>query len=335
MNAQNVTAILHLSDLHLGNNFEDVGSFEGGISRTLKSLWKQGGLKMQAHDPLIVATLHTSMKAAARELGLPNDKFDFLVVTGDISTTADTVERFQFAKNFLGGALTSSGMSIGLSFPNDSILCIPGNHDKMNEQSPTRYLNSFSTLPAVPPYVTELCAHNGTRFTFYGIDSNLYEEGNVAKGKISLQTLAWLANERERSASTAADSQTIRVLLLHHHPCDLNRFRRRTLQNALTKRLTQLEEGELLLDMCRDWIHVIMHGHEHLPVAFQDEKSGAVIVSSGTTCEMQTCSGVNSFFALLFDQQNIRVVEYRWTGVKFQKQDKEYGSWPLAVKNIS
>src|SRR5260221_13452633 len=96
----NAAAILHLSDLHLGRNFDDIGMSATDVQRTARSYWSRGGLVMQAHDPFIVASLRTNIRMAARRLGLPEDTFDLMVVTGDISTTADSEERFQFARSF-------------------------------------------------------------------------------------------------------------------------------------------------------------------------------------------------------------------------------------------
>ena len=58
-----------------------------------------------------------------------------------------------------------------------------------------RYLTAFETLPKPPPFVVTRKARNGRSFTFFGIDSNLYREGNIALGRVTPQTLGWLDDQ--------------------------------------------------------------------------------------------------------------------------------------------
>ena len=83
--------ILHLSDLHLGEDLEDIGRSEYG---TVGSALKGGSPIMQSHDSFILAALHTELQLAARTMGSEHDDFNFTVVTGDISTDADGNARF-------------------------------------------------------------------------------------------------------------------------------------------------------------------------------------------------------------------------------------------------
>lgn len=326
----NAAGILHLSDLHLGRDFDDIGMKATDVQRTARSYWSRGGLIMQAHDPFIIASLHSNVRMAARRLGLAEDAFDLMVVTGDISTTADSEERFKFARSFLTSSFKYENIDIGLRFADDRVLCVPGNHDKMNEKTCARYLAHFDNLPNKPPYVLEKSC-NGVRFVFYGIDSNLYEEGNVALGKIRTETLAWLADRKDESQQDTTKPQAVRILLLHHHPCDLNKLRKRTLKNWFTGRLSRLEDGDRLLDLCKGWIDVIMHGHEHFPAAFRDDVSGAVVVSAGTTSESHLQKGRNSFFALVFQDGSVTVSDFRWGGGQFRMCGQS--TWPLEISS--
>jgi DNA repair exonuclease SbcCD nuclease subunit len=319
-------SILHLSDLHLGKSFSDVGVDASEVHRAAHSYWTRGGLVTQAHDPFILACLRTNVKMAARQLGLLDDTFDLMVVTGDISTAADSEQRFQFARTFLTSSFKYENSEVGLQFPTSSVLCVPGNHDKLNEQSCERYLAHFSDLPSELPYIVERRCKE-IRFVFYGIDSNLYQEGNVAKGHISTGTLGWLSDRKYEAQKDNAKPAAIRILLLHHHPCDLNKFRRQTFKGWFTGRLSQLDQGDRVLDLCRDWIKVIMHGHEHFPISFRDETSGAVVVSAGTTSESQLEKGRNSFFVLVFKDSSLIVSEFRWSGGGFRKQKEQ--QWPI------
>jgi 3',5'-cyclic AMP phosphodiesterase CpdA len=145
--------ILHLSDLHLGKGPADTGRKD---KATLKSAIKKRRIEMQTHDPYIFAGLRLEVRLAARYMGAPNDSFDFHVVTGDISTNATSYQRFAFARKFLtGNVRINRTYSAGLGLSKDSILCVPGNHDKMYEAKLVRYLKSFNDLPQPLPYVVE------------------------------------------------------------------------------------------------------------------------------------------------------------------------------------
>jgi 3',5'-cyclic AMP phosphodiesterase CpdA len=318
-NAPQISGILHISDLHLGENLDDCGTPQGEAIKAIRSIVKKGGVEMQAHDPYILATIKTNVQIAARELRLLNDEFDFVVVSGDISTAANNDERFDFARQFLTGSIAFDTAQIGLEIKTDSLICVPGNHDKMGEQSLKRYLAAFSHLPDVIPYVKVREAKNGLRFAFYGIDSNLYEEGNVAIGHISERNLSWLSNEMGRSFKNE-DGIDIRILVLHHHPCDLNRFRRKSIRGILTKKLTRLEGADRLLDICKGWINIILHGHEHFPISFRDERSKCIIVSGGTLSQFQKYYTHNNFNALIFSKDKMKIVEYEWTGGRFRRK---------------
>ena len=314
--------ILHLSDLHLGANVDDTGRADYG---TLTSALKAGAPIMQSHDNFILAALPTELQLAARAVG-SHDDFDFNVVTGDISTEADDDERFAFARQFLLGRFPGAGeWTFGLGLPAEQTLCVPGNHDKMQERTLARYLKAFGGLPAKLPYAVHKRARNGQAIAFYGIDSNDYRKGNIAIGEITPATLAWLGRQlRDIDPARREPREPVRILLLHHHPCDLNRFRRRSLKQwlidrAALTRLTRLEEGDRLLDQCRGRIDLILHGHEHFPVVFRDERSGCLVVSAGSTSEFHGSAGSNSFHALALDPGTIRVCQFSWTGARFRK----------------
>lgn len=315
----NFSTILHLSDLHLGENLNDTGR-----SSKAPSLWK-GRFEMQTHDPFILAVLPSAVRGVARSVGAKDDCFDFSVITGDISATANSGPRFAFARQFLVAKLPwYPGFDTGLTLPPDRVFCVPGNHDKMMELAPDRYLSAFGNLPCRPPYVKQVLAQNGRQFIFYGIDSNLYSEGNIAVGQVNPPTLGWLGETINKIESRSdKEDDAVRILLLHHHPCDLNKYRRLSLCGLIRSfwknRFTRLEEGDRLLEHCRSGIDIIMHGHEHFPFAFKDDQSGCLVVSAGTTSQFQKSGGVNSFHVLVFDGAEVRVVQFDWNRARFKK----------------
>jgi 3',5'-cyclic AMP phosphodiesterase CpdA len=309
-----IATILHLSDLHLGESLDDIGEPQ---KASISGFVRRRRIEMQTHDPYIVAALNAEVKMAARSVAAPGEQFDFYVVTGDISTNSNSDARFEFARKVLTNRIAvSNSFSAGLGVASDQLLCVPGNHDVLFETTPERYLRAFGGLPAAPPYLLRASARNGRRFTFYGIDSNAYGEGNIAVGRVEPATLGWLA---ERLAEDGA-SDAIRILLLHHHPHDLNQFRSWSLRNLLLDRFTTLEEGERLLEACRARIDIVMHGHEHFPIAFRDELSGCIIVSAGTTCEWQSdIRHENSFHILAFRERTMDVVQFGWKTARFSE----------------
>lgn len=303
-----ISTILHLSDLHLGKDFTDAGTAD---KATVKSVLKNKRLVMQGHDKFVLASLSSEIRIAARKVGA--EHFDFHVVTGDISTSANSKERFEFARRFLTGTVTvDATFDAGLSLDKNTLFCIPGNHDKLEELTLERYSAQFNDLPAIPNYVSARTSGSGQRFIFYGIDSNWYIDGNIGLGKISPETLEWFAKAIKENAPSGTDkANTIQVVLLHHHPCDLSKFRRQSLKGIMYARFTTLEEGGSLLDACRGKIDVIMHGHEHFPIAFRDERSNCVVISCGTTSEFQlNKSHSNCFHILVFQGRNLEVLQF-------------------------
>lgn len=326
MRSNQMAAILHLSDLHFGKNLDDAG--EPGKA-SIKGLIKSKRLEMQAHDPIIVTVMPSEIKLAARSLGVASDSFDFYVITGDVATNGSSDERFDFAHKFLTDKLPlSNKYSTGLGLPPEKLLCVPGNHDVLSQETSERYLRAFKMLPEPPPYVSYLQASNGQPFVFYGIDSNFYGEGNIGVGRISLPTIGWLADEFSKIDLNADEENArVRVLVLHHHPADLNQFRRsRSIRSVIFDHFTVLENGDELLDLCRGRIDLIMHGHEHFPIAFRDDRSGCVIVSGGTVSEWQSSSiQTNTFHSLLFRNRHLEVNQFDWIEHRFRKSD--IGHW--------
>ena len=90
------STILHLSDLHFGSDADDTGESE---KASVRGLLKRRRLEMQAHDPYILACLPTEIRQIARSLGAENDRFDFYVITGDISTNARSKNVFDLHIN--------------------------------------------------------------------------------------------------------------------------------------------------------------------------------------------------------------------------------------------
>lgn len=344
-------AILHLSDLHLGKDFYDAGTrdrADGINTSSVKSVLRHKGRQlMQTHDGYIIPSLHLDIRRAARRLGAPDGAFDFCVVTGDISTDSSPEQRFTFARKFLTERLTATdaatghSIDVGLDFAKERLLCVPGNHDKLRQQELHSYLTGFADLPAALPYVQTVRARSGQQFVFYGIDSNLYEEDNTAVGYVSPITLAWLNGAFENTAGGAGlNRDAVRVLLLHHHPADLNRFRSRSFFDYIpfvnVDSFTRLVEGERLLKACNGNVDIIMHGHEHFPIAFYEPTSDCLVVSAGTASKFQADPNhKNSFHGLAFSGRRFEAVQFNWDGARFVPHYKWDGDLDATRRGLS
>lgn len=339
------TTILHLSDLHLGDSFADVGSdskADGLGAGTIESFRKNYGFVMQTHDSFIIPSLETEIMLAARYIGAPKDSFDFNVITGDISTDVNPPQRFSFAREYLINSVPlspGSNFNVGLRMPKESVFCVPGNHDKMALTDNSAYLTGFKDLPAAQfPYVKEVTSASGQRLIFYGIDSNLYVKGNIAVGTINQETLGRLG---EYLALTSRDETPlpVRILLLHHHPADLNQFRGWTLKRLFSsfgKQFSVLQEGERLLKLCRGRIDLIMHGHEHFPVVFHEPISSSIVVSSGSSSSyLGNKSAANTFYGIALAGRDFQIVQFEWNGARFLPTKEWTGNLSTPAKITS
>ena len=339
------TTILHLSDMHLGANFGDVGSTnkaEGLSKETINSFIKHHGVVMQTHDSWIIPGLETEILAAARYIRAPDDRFDFHVITGDISTDVYPPERFQFARDYLVDSVpldpSPQSKQVGLRLPPESVICVPGNHDKMALPDCKPYLAAFSDLPAEPPYAIQVQSRSGQSLLFFGIDSNLYTRGNIAVGRITPETLAQL-NEFLTLSEEPNMLTAIKILVLHHHPADLNKFRSFSVKKLLSlitgAPFSVLKEGNRLLKACNGRIDLIMHGHEHFPIVFHESISSAIIISAGTSSSfMPKGKGTNTFHTIALAQRDYEIVQFNWNGARFLPEKSWSGNLdnPRAIR---
>jgi len=337
-----ICTILHLSDLHLGADFSDVG----GKNRSfLKGVANQKAYLMQAHDDFLLMLLRMEInriaavnRARFRE-GWPegdiSNGFDRIVVSGDISTDVTDDARFVFAHSFLTSKMPLPGgtygqqASIGLGLPNNLLLCVPGNHDKMRETTPARFNGSFSQSPQRCSYVRVL-KRFGRALVFIGMDSNAYSEGNIANGEMDQARLSWLSEvlNQMQTAGLSADQdrlspdeckEAIKCLVVHHHVCDLSIKKR---YFNLGRSFTWMNGSERLLKLISGRIQVVLHGHEHYPTHFIEKESGALIVSAGTTSQWQDKAGLNSFYSLTFyDNKSVQIEEFVWNGKGFTTRE--------------
>jgi 3',5'-cyclic AMP phosphodiesterase CpdA len=330
-------SVLHLSDTHLGAHFGDMG---GRSREFLTAVRRDKAYVMQAHDPNLllllplelwrIAKLNRAQFAKARPDQTPPNFFDRVIVSGDISTDVTNDERFAFAHAFLTSESPllsgpyAAQASIGLNIPNELLLTLPGNHDKMRETTLARFNGAFSRSPAPCNYVRAF-KRDGKVVIFLVMDSNDYREGNIAKGEIDEARLSWLVKQLNNinsglsidgeSFSVDECSSAIRCLVLHHHICDLS-FKRRYF--SVGRSFTRMNGADELLKVVTGRIHVILHGHEHYPTHFLEPESNALLISAGSTSQWHEKPRNNSFYHLTFFTENcVRIDEHVWNGRGF------------------
>jgi 3',5'-cyclic AMP phosphodiesterase CpdA len=339
-------SVLHLSDTHLGAHFEDAG---GPGRKFLKAVIADKSYVMQAHDlnlllllPLqlgSVARLNRAQFAKAWPEQEPPAFFDRVIVSGDISTDATDESRFKFAHGFLtsemplqSGGIYANQAGIGLKIPNELLITLPGNHDKMRETTLDRFNRAFGKSPAAANYVRAF-RRNGKTVIFFVLDSNAYNEGNIARGEIDLARRGWLAKELNKlnsgmvigdeSFNAEECGEAIKCLVLHHHVCDLSWKRRHF---SLGRKFVALDGADELLDLITGRVHMIVHGHEHYPTHFIEKTSGALLISAGTTSQWQESHHKNSFYHLtIFTDNTVQIEEYVWEGVRFVTREQLKG----------
>jgi 3',5'-cyclic AMP phosphodiesterase CpdA len=346
-----IACLLHLSDLHLGESFEDAG---GPHRKAVRALLDGGSFRMQAHDTRILLMLPLELARVActvrRRFGQAwgnqiarSHAFDRVVVSGDISTDATDEARFGFAFRYLTaevpvstGRMYSAQSLVGLEIDEDILLCVPGNHDKLRERKLTRYASVFSKTPAPLNYVNVLRSH-GTTIVFIGLDSNEYGDGTIARGEIDDERFAWLAKtfkQLETDGLTVGPTTITpdeyanawRVLVLHHHIVSLNAARSITgrVKQLFTAHTTVLKGAEKLIELIRNQIDIVLHGHEHLPVCFSEPAVNAIIVSAGTTSEWSGAPYANSFYVItLYADRTVDIEEHVWTGSGFSNHSRD------------
>jgi 3',5'-cyclic AMP phosphodiesterase CpdA len=207
--------------------------------------------------------------------------------------------------------------------------------------APCGYYAGFEQCPDRLNYVRYI-RRNGTSIVFFGLDSNEYSPGNVARGVIDDSRLAWLAKtfaEIEANGLISGNDSldphefesAVRCLILHHHPVSLQKGLRGL--SRLTHRFTLLEGAERLLNLVKGRIDVVFHGHEHFPVCFRHSESGIVIVSAGTLSEWTSKRRKNSFYVImLYSDYSVNVHEYLWTGSEFQSRQTLSDQEPATFK---
>ena len=250
-------SILHLSDLHFGADYSF--SLENEIT--------------DLGDPK--KTLTKCIVDDLGRLGKRND-IGLLIITGDFTTQGDWSDK---TKGIILNELNK--LMNELNITKEQVIIVPGNHDvirypkdqnidymkfTVEQQTHYRHENDFRLfseeltgiswkeplsklncvkLENVDVQVCSLnsCSIASTKWTEYGY-----------VGQIGIDLL-------ERMANCDIKRPTLRILALHHHLLPINRV-----DNISEKGVSlTLDAVDILDSACKANIHLVIHGHQHLP----------------------------------------------------------------------
>src|SRR3989442_307730 len=201
-------AALVLSDLHFGVDLLR----EAEIPPLQFPWWKYMPLvpdirrymetRCKAHDIAIVMQLPLYVKRLLKRLQREEDfkkqKFDFYLFLGDLSTYANGAS-FRFLRDYiLNKTYAASGLTkiSGLNIPEDKIVLIPGNHDKMLRKNLDLFARELAIplgfAPAPKPGQSSFLSRrvDNTEFLFILVDASIYA---TTEEKIDLSALNHLA----------------------------------------------------------------------------------------------------------------------------------------------
>jgi hypothetical protein len=247
--------VLHLSDLHVGEDYGFLLEFEG-----------------HRHNEG-AASLSDLLASDLRKLDLLG-KIDAIVWSGDLVSTGKSSE-------FLRAAELLNDISAKCHVPIERMIVIPGNHDL--EWNPDTWSGTapgtsravsrdsfgiFSQLVKKEKF--DSCSRlllssrsEKRNLLLLGLDSNFVEgPGSAGVGYISKQTLE---RTGQVLSSCASDSGTTPPLwlIVHHHVFPVSSA---NLEHARERNISVMGNASELLWRAHQWlVELILHGHEHQP----------------------------------------------------------------------
>jgi 3',5'-cyclic AMP phosphodiesterase CpdA len=260
------TTILHLSDIHYGNDFIPWAILHGR------------GFSKRPSD-----SLRRGLEDSVRQL-----KPDFVIISGDFVNKPGS-KWFSESAQYLRDIFTNCGIDI-----RKQVLIVPGNHDvsfwgKKSEDTVrlTKYQAFVAQLyedanlePRQPRFVKRVDDHN---LIFLMLDTTLRSLVPVAEGEIGDTQLTW-AREKLKELSLQLGAhyhKYAKVAVMHHHcvpiPGDSTR----------KERNMQLLDAAGIMSLLKDQqFDLVLHGHKHVPhisKVLREDGGGLTVVGAGTT----------------------------------------------------
>ena len=361
MNERPEAIFVLLSDLHFGVDLlseAELPPFDFPL------LWRLLGSDIRtyteqrcgAHDMAVVIALPRYLKRLLvdfQEAGFYRDSFDLYLILGDLATWP-AAPAYKFLRGYLRDTeykTDENGLNIscaGLGIPEDGLIVIPGNHDKLLHADLEIYSRHFLKplgLPNQPlPQRCFLISKKvgDLQFVFVLVEASRYCEEelrldsscrtHLAAGSISselrsaiLSKLDLLDSGNEVDGIRLQDpSNAIKIMMVHYAVDDMAAAgTQQALQSLLLPHeCTGLSE---LVEELRSRIHLVIHGHLHVPKLYNHK--GVPVIAATTTTQKD---GTNGFFLLKFTKSfDISVEHHCWNGVAFARDPQPKLNLPL------
>jgi len=309
--------ILHLSDLHLGDDL------------VLRSILR---LKSWRRRP--TTKLTDGLKAAIRDLSP-----DYVVISGDFVNKPNE-ESFAVASRYIRELLLDAGVDL-----KTRLLVVPGNHDA--SFIPRAQPDDAARLRAYRHFLKELFGETDVetrkiRYTlvdqqertiFACLDSTLKDYFPLAEGQIGVGQLNWLKKKMARAEQLLGNSgRLIRVAVLHHHCVAI-----KGASAGSDRFMTLLDAGDVLPILDTLGFSLILHGHKHYPhvtTQYRSDGTMMIFVGAGTTTnpyvEEQNQFGNNfNWITIDLDRNSISIQRYKADGNGQFDADGSVSNYPI------
>lgn len=262
--------IMHLSDLHLGNDFIPRAVLSGRLK-----WWKKVDERITA-----------GLKNAIRTL-----RPDYIVISGDLVNKSNE-NTFGFAAKYLRALFLESGFDI-----NERLLIVPGNHDV--SFAPKKHPDDLRRLYLYRQFLRDLYGESdlearrqrfvivdpARRVIFACMDSTLKDHTPLAEGEIGNSQRQWLERKMKKLASQIGGSfsQYAKVAIMHHHCVPIA-----GMSPSSERFMPLLDAGDVEDTLNNLGFNLVLHGHKHYPHVKPRQRSDAsvlTVIGAGTaTC---------------------------------------------------
>lgn len=295
--------IVHLSDVHLGNDFF--------WRSTYRRRWYRN-----TEDPQLLKGLENALRKI---------KPVYVVLSGDVVNKCRKAN-FRHAAERLRKLFTDAGINV-----KEQVMVIPGNHDvrlfpKSDEvfqrlKEFHYFLQDFFSEDSVRARKSHFRIVDPDRkLVFYCLDSTLKRRKGLAEGEVGIAQRDWLTEEHEELKKLRPDFDTfVKIGVVHHHP--------HAIEAGGQEQFMQLLDARRLISVFEKLeVNVVLHGHKHFPHSlkhYYDQGRHYTVIGAGTaTCpfvEEQSGEG-NSFNVLTISPAANLLEVQRWKA----NNDKEY-----------
>jgi 3',5'-cyclic AMP phosphodiesterase CpdA len=290
--------ILHISDLHLGNDFIPRAIF------SRRRWWKK-----------VMPELKKGLADA-----IERHDCDYIVISGDFVNKANK-KAFLYSAEFIRDVLQEANVDI-----RRQVLTVPGNHDV--SFMPYKHKDGFARLLPYREFLLELYNENNldkrtARFVhldpnhklfFLALDTTSLE-GLLpgADGQIGREQLKWAEEEIEGYQGLVPDfDDYVKIAIMHHHCVPLSG------DTAQSNQLMQLlDAGDVIQLLQKYSFNIVLHGHKHYPhinFLLRSDSGAMTIVGAGTTTcpyvEEQRTFG-NNYNLLEIDRDYVTITRFK------------------------